>query len=191
MTPVREYWLLWAVSSAAVALVLLRVMLAPIAIRGPAAWIVSASTAFALACAWSGIAQHRIAATRINPAKAGSPRLSGPALDAWLAPIASAGSRRAAAIGLVIAPVAVHLLIARLATFDWEFMLQKLATLGLWLAAFGFIHALTAERLARDFPRSAGRAGPRHVMPDLVIALFAAAQILLPRLPASRRARRG
>ena len=39
-----HYPLLWAVSAAAIALTLLRVMLAPIAIRGPAAWLVAVST---------------------------------------------------------------------------------------------------------------------------------------------------
>ena len=171
----REYWLLWGVSSTAVALILLRIMLAPIAIRGPAAWIVSASTALALACAWSGIAQHRMAASVKNG--------YGPfsALDAWLAPIVSAGLRRTAVIGLVVAPVTIHLLIARLATFDWEFMLQKLATLGFWLAAFGFIHALTA---GRDSRRSSVPRWTAPVMPLVVMALFVAGQILLPRLPA-------
>jgi hypothetical protein len=175
-----EYWLLWAVSAAAIALVLVRVMLAPIAIRGPAAWIVSTSIAVALVCAWSGVAQHRIAG-RGSIRRTPDPT----ALDAWLAPIAWAGSRRAAAIGLVIAPVAVHLLIARVATFDWEFMLQKLATLGLWLAAFGFMHALTAGgRPARAMSTTA-----RTAVPVAVIALFAAAQVLLPRLPARVQAR--
>ena len=88
----------------------------------------------------------------------------------------------------MIAPVAVHLLIARLATFDWEFMLQKLATLGLWLVAFGFIHALTADD--RRAPRAISRAlgcAPAVV----VIALFAAAQVLVPRLPDARPRGRG
>ena len=43
--PDRSTALLWAVSSAAIALTLLRVMLAPIAIRGPAAWLVSVAMA--------------------------------------------------------------------------------------------------------------------------------------------------
>ena len=52
-------------------------MLAPIAIRGPAAWIVSASTG---ARARVRLVGHRAAShrwTRINPAKAGSPRSRG------------------------------------------------------------------------------------------------------------------
>ena len=164
-----EYWFLWAVSSALLTIVLMRVMLAPIAIRGPAAWMVSAATAIALVCAWSGIAQHRIAGRAC------------PALDAWLAPVVSPASRRAAAIGLVTAPFAVHLLIARIGTFDWEFMLQKLATLGFWLVAFAFVHALTA---GRDSTRPFRARRGASVMPMVVMVLFGAGQILVPRLSA-------
>ena len=162
-------------SSAAIALVLFRIVLAPVAIRGPAAWIVSASMALGLASAWSGIAQHRLAGLEsIRPYTTGGDRT---ALDAWLTPIAWAGAWRAAAIGLVTMPVAVHLLITRMATFDWEFMLQKLATLGLWLASFAFIHALTARRASTRSPRAP------WVAPGVVIATFAPTLVLVPRLP--------
>ena len=53
----------------------------------------------------------------------------------------------ASAIGRACRPrLRAQLLIARVATFDWEFMLQKLATLAFWLVAFAFIHARTRER---------------------------------------------
>jgi hypothetical protein len=161
-----QYAFLWAVSVAAVTLTLLRIMLAPIGIRGPAAWMVSVMTGVALASAWSGVARHRLAEKGPYPFSA---------LDAWLAPITMGRSRLAPAIGLVIAPLVIHVLIARIATFDWEFMLQKLATLALWLMAFGFIHALTRDPRVRR---------PLWMAPVAVLALFAAEQVLLPRLPA-------
>ena len=166
-----EYWLLYAVSVAAVALTLIRVMLAPIAIRGPAAWMVSVVTAVALASAWSGVARYRLAG-------------AASALDAWLAPIAVTRSRLACAFGLAISTVAVHLLIARIATFDWEFMLQKVASLGLWLVAFGFIHALTRD------PRGHPSRRALWIAPVAVLALFAVEQVLLARLPAVVRSAR-
>lgn len=180
-----EYWLLYAMSAAAIALTLIRVMLAPIAIRGPAAWIVSVATAVALASTWSGIARHRLAGRAIR-LKADPTLDKGPypffgpltALEAWLAPIAVRGSRIACAIGLAAATGAVHLLISRIATFDWEFMLQKLATLGLWLVAVGFIHALTRD------PRGPGPRRALWIAPAAVLALFAVEQVVLPRLPA-------
>ena len=156
----RRYALLWALSTAAITQTLVRVMLAPIGIRGPAAWLVAVAAGVALASVWSGVARHRLVEA------AGSIRLKPDptsALDAWLAPIAAGGSRLAAAIGLVLAPLAIHFLISRVATFDWEFMLQKLATLALWLVVFGFIHALTARSTPR-FQRSCGLDGAGVVL---------------------------
>jgi hypothetical protein len=181
-----QYAFLWAVSVAAVALTLLRIMLAPIGIRGPAAWMVSVMTGVALASAWSGVARHRLVEAlgsirliRLKPDPTGKTGETGTAslsaLDAWLAPITMGRSRLSPAIGLVIAPLVIHVLIARIATFDWEFMLQKLATLALWLVAFGFIHALTRDPRVRR---------PLWMAPVAVLALFAAGQVLLPRLPA-------
>ena len=177
---------------ATIALTLLRVVLAPIGIRGAAAWLVSVSTGVALASVWSGVAWHRLVSVRLTAfakATAVKPSLSlrpgkpdttydtasVSALDAWLAPITASRSRLTPAIGLVLAPLAIHFLISRVATFDWEFMLQKLATLALWLVAFGFIHALTRDPGARR---------PLWMAPVVVLALFAAGQVLLPRLPA-------
>jgi hypothetical protein len=185
-----QYALLGAVSVMMIALTLVRVMLAPIGIRGPAAWLVAIATGVALASAWSGVARHRVAAA-FGSEKGPSPFFGGDntkkgygpfsALDAWLAPITTGRSRLAPAIGLVVAPLAIHFVIARVATFDWEFMLQKLATLALWLVAFGFIHALTRDPRTRR---------PLWLAPVVVLALFAAEQVLLPRLPAVVRDQR-
>ena len=61
-----EYRLLWVASAIVVGLTLLRVVLAPIAIRGSAAWLVALSVSIALVSAWSGIARHRLARAAAN-----------------------------------------------------------------------------------------------------------------------------
>jgi hypothetical protein len=163
-SPARtHYWLLWAIATAAVTFVLLRVLLAPLAIRGAAAWLVSIAAAVAVASAWSGVARH---------AAAGRSAVLAP-LDLWLAPLALGTSRTAVAIGLVGAAVLTHLSIGRIWTFDWEFMLQKLVTLALWVVAFGFIQTLASNRAA-----------PRRfwIGLALVVVSFAAGEVLLSRL---------
>jgi hypothetical protein len=165
-------WLLGMVAAGAVTWILLRMMLAPIGVRGPAAWVISTAMGVALAAAWSGMARHRSAASGASL----SP------LDAWLAPITLGRSPLACAVSLVIAPVAAHALIARLSIFDWEFMLQKLTTLGLWVAAFAFIHTLTGRK--RTARRAAALVPGYRMAPVFVIGLFASEQLLLPRLPA-------
>jgi hypothetical protein len=75
----------------------------------------------------------------------------------------------------VVAGAAAQLVIARVATFDWEFMLQKLTTLVFWLVAFAFIQAWVSDRR----PRRA-----LWVAPALVLALFAGGQLILPRVHA-------
>jgi hypothetical protein len=171
-----EYWLLYAISVGAIALTLVHVMLAPIAIRGPAAWIASLAVAAALASAWSGIVRHRLAAQEQS-----RPFSAREGLDAWLAPI---GGKSPAVnmIGLVIVTIAVQFLIGRMATFDWEFMLQKLTTIGLWVLAFGFIHRIT--RLDRPGLQGPGPGRALWMGPAAILALFAVEQVLLPRLPA-------
>jgi hypothetical protein len=162
----RVYWLLWAAASAAAMMIVLRVLLAPIGIRGPAAWGVSLTLALALGSAWSGVARHRAAAGTRHP--------NASALDVWLSPLAplSGTSMSGAAIALLASAAAVHLLIDRVATFDWEFMLQKLATVAFWLAAFGWLHAAVRRTTSTSSVRFA---------PAAVIALFAVQQVLLPR----------
>jgi sulfatase-like protein len=167
-----EYRLLWVASVIVIGLTLLRVVLAPIAIRGPAAWMVALSISFALASAWSGIARHRQAGRIDATSAAGEPES---ALTAWLGPIVSRRSPWRSAVGVVVAAAAAQLVIARVATFDWEFMLQKLTTLVFWLVAFAFIQAWV------------GNGRPRRalwVAPAIVIVLFAGGQLILPRVHA-------
>jgi hypothetical protein len=177
-----HHWSLWAVSVVAIAFVLLRVMLAPIAVRGWPAWLVSTCTAIALASAWSGVGRHWTSGL--------ARRADVPVLDAWFAPIAfpltssfwksadvtgpNRQARFASAAALAAAAVAAQVVVVRISAFDWEFMLQKLITLALWVVAFGLIHSVTMGKK---------KVRPGWTAPASVIALFAACQLLLPRLP--------
>ena len=87
----------------------------------------------------------------------------------------SSRSRWISAIGLGVTAVAAQGVIARVATFDWEFMLQKLATLAFWLVAFAFVHAWTRDRHSRR---------ALWIAPAAVLALFAGTQMAIPRLHA-------
>ena len=143
---------------------LLRVVLAPISIVGGAAWLVSVAMGLAVAAAWSGIGRQRRAG------RAGTAS----ALDAWLAPVVTGRVRTVSAVGLLAVPIAAHLVVARVATFDWEFMLQKLGALCAWLAAFAFVHAMVRERNPSRM---------QWIAPVVLLGLFAAEQLALPSVP--------
>ncbi len=164
-----EYWLLAALSGALAGAAVMRLVLAPIAIAGFASWIMSAAIGITIAAVWSGIGRHRSAAI------AGRSPAEWTALDAWLAPIVTGRSTLGAILGVTAVAVAMHFLISRVATFDWDFMVQKLAALTAWITAFAFVHAITRARV-----------GPRRpwVIPAVVLLLFVTQAIALPRIPA-------
>lgn len=170
-----EYWLLSGLSAAAAGAALMQLVLAPIAITGLTAWIASASIGVTAAVSWLGIGRHRLAGLAGG---AGQSVAEWTALDAWLAPIVTSRSPRVAVFGLAAMMLAAHFLINRVATFDWNFMLQKLAALASWVVAFAFIHAMTRER-----------AGPYRTwpMPIVALLLLVAEMFALPRLPAWRQ----
>jgi hypothetical protein len=159
-----EYWLLFVLSSVVMTATLLRVVLAQISIVGGAAWLVSVAMGLAVAAAWSGIGRQRRAG------RAGTAS----ALDVWLAPVVTGRIRTVSAVGLLAVPIAAHLVVARVATFDWEFMLQKLGALCAWLAAFAFVHAMVRERNPSRM---------QWIAPVVLLGLFSAEQLALPSVP--------
>ncbi|MBI4485911.1 MAG: sulfatase-like hydrolase/transferase, partial [Acidobacteria bacterium] len=163
-----EYWLLAALSGAVAGAVAMRLVRAPVAIAVFARWIMSAAIGIAIAAFWSGFGRHRSAAI------AGRPPAEWTALDAWLAPIVTGSSVLGTILGVTALAVAVHFLISRVATFDWDFMVQKLAALVIWITVFAFVHATTRAR-----------AGPRRlwIVPVTVFLLFVTQAVALPRIP--------
>jgi hypothetical protein len=126
--------------------------------------VVSIAIGLSMAAAWSGIGRLRRSGKDVSVS----------ALDAWFAPLALGSSWRGPAIGLVIVPFVAHAFGASVATFDWEFMLQKLSALGVWLAVFAFVHAIVR-------PRTWGAA--RWIVPAVLLGMFAAEQVALARMP--------
>ena len=163
-----EYRLLAALSAVASAAVVMTLVLGPIAIAGAAAWLMSAAVGGTVAAVWSGVARHVSAALD----RAAAPT----ALDAWLAPIVTKRSRAVAVAGVAVVTVAAQALIVRVATFDWDFMIQKLAAVAAWVVVFAFVHAAARERR-----------GPRRLWmaPAFVLLLAGAGMTLLPRVSAS------
>ena len=132
-----EYWLVAAASGAAVTLVTNRLVFAAIAFTGVAAWALSIMFGLLAASVWSGVAQI---------VRRDKPGADDSACEWWLSPLPGARSRRwstVALAGLVFVEAAA---IAYLMTFDWDFLLQKLAVLGIWFLAFGYGYgALSAD----------------------------------------------
>jgi hypothetical protein len=123
-----ERRLLVVLAIAVLTMVVNRLVLGAIAFSGLQAWLVSVTVAVALALVWSG-ASHAIVHDRQGAFSA---------IEAWLTPIPGVRSRTfcaGALVGLVFLQVA---LLAYVATFDWDFVVQKLCVLVVWCLAFAY-----------------------------------------------------
>jgi hypothetical protein len=165
----REYWLLAGCSAIGVAAVVMRQIFAPIAFRGAAAWAIAALAGTMIAATWSSIARYRYG-------DAPAPRST--AMDLWLAPIVSSRSRTVTSVGLLLIPFLAYFATQRVTGFDWNFMIQKLIALAVWLLTFAFVHAAIGS--GSDAWRNA-RAG--IAVPAIVLALFTVELAAVPRLP--------
>jgi arylsulfatase A-like enzyme len=168
-SPRVEYGLLVAASGVAVAVTVLRLIFAPIAFGGPAAWLVAALVGVLMALTWSAVARYRHADAPAPPATA---------MDRWLAPVSSGRSRLVPIAGLLTLPVIANALTLRAALLDWNFMVQQLIALVAWLVAFAFVHAAAAAR--------GGGANGRGqiVVPLIVLGLYGVEGATMPRLAA-------
>ena len=167
--PQREYALLVLGFAIAVTLVIVHQIFEPIAFRGVAAWVVAALAGLLVALTWSSVARYRYA-------DAVAPRPT--VMDLFLSPIVSSRSRVAPFGGLLLGLVLAWFVTERAAGFDWNFMIQKLIALAVWLLAFASFHALT---------RSGGRFWSNHrggvAIPVFVFVLFSAEILAVPRVP--------
>ncbi len=80
-------------------------------------------------------------------------------LQLWLAPVVGNGSPRCAGAILVLLPVAAYVLVNVTSGLDWNFVIQKLSVLVVWLAAFAAVHGCF-DRLRRGRPRMSARSAP-------------------------------
>jgi hypothetical protein len=123
-----ERRLLVVLANAALTMVVNRLMFGAIAFSGPRAYAVSVTLAVALALVWSG------ASRVIQHDREGGVT----AIEAWLAPIPAIRSRTFCAGALVSLVFVQAALLGYVATFDWDFVLQKLCVLALWSVAFAY-----------------------------------------------------
>jgi hypothetical protein len=158
-----EYWLIVALAGASAMLVLSRLVFGAISFRGAAAWALSAVAGAAFALVWSSIAR------RLAPVRAEES-----ALDVWLRPVPG-WSRGAAAAGLIALGFAGYLLIAAVARFDWDFLVQRLVVIGIWFVAVAYGCRLVADGGRLSWPSLAAPA-------CVALPLFGMASLVQPRL---------
>jgi hypothetical protein len=133
-----DYWTVALLSVLGLWLVAARLVFASLSFRGPSAWLLALQVAVALTAAWSGVAS-RIAVSRGG-------RLS--ALDAWFSPLPGSGSPIAAAFALAGLSCAGFFVIERATTFDWDFLIQNLCVVGVWIGACGLTHTLVRNPMS-------------------------------------------
>ena len=162
--PAFEYWTLVVGSGIALATVLDVMAFAAVGFFGPAAWTAALALGLTIGCVWSGIARHR-AADRSGDLDA---------LDGFLAPV-HVGSSRMRGVFVALLPLLAVGLAASVEKLDWDFLLQKLGVLVLWLLAFALMHA--RERATADRRVSL-------TMPVIVLVVFWLASYGSPRVMA-------
>jgi len=163
------YWLLVALGAAAVTSVLVGMVFAAIAFTGGVAWIFGAMMGSSVALAWAGAARHASATRGDNDP-----------LELLLTPMTmtKAGSGVSAGILLGLMPFVAFALVAGVAQFDWNFLVQKLAVLAVWFVCFGLVYGWLAGR--RAF-----RPTGVKMTPLVVVAFVSAAVVAAPRASTS------
>jgi hypothetical protein len=124
-----EYWLLAALAGVTVTLVFDRVIFAAIAFRGRVPWLLSAALGLMIAFVWSSLSRL---------VHSGRDASEASALDVWLAAVPGVRSRAASAAGLAALVAAELAALTYVVTFDWDFLIQKLCMLAIWLLAFAY-----------------------------------------------------
>ena len=162
-----EYWLLGTLAAIVITLIVYRLVFAAIAFTGPAGWLVSVALAVTMTMVWSGMARRR------------SPDVSGPratALEVWLSPFPGVPSRAASIVVLAALTVVGFVVMSRVAALDWDFLVQKLVVVALWLLAFVYSFGATGDRRSRTVWRLIA-------IPLTAFAVFGASVVAMPQLP--------
>ncbi len=137
---------------------------ASIAFASWTAVIASAALGVAVAAIWADLARLRVQ----RPS-----RQDIDALDLFSAPVAGCGGRVAPVVALIAMPLVAWLLVDAVSHFDWNFLIQKLGVLVVWLATFAAVCAAMPRRL----PTS----GAADVLiPVLVFAIYHTAIQITP-----------
>jgi len=141
-----EYWSFVALLGTSAALALYLLVCASIAFTGRDAAVASIGLGLAFAAVWADVARLRAPDDRAADCL--------DSLTLFATPVAPARSRWRAAV--VLLPLIAYGLIDAVSHLDWNFLLQKLTVLLVWLAAFSFVAALTSSWKI-DRPVKAGR----------------------------------
>ena len=132
------------VCGAAAVLTIKTLVFGSLSFTGADAWLVAVECGIACTMTWSAIARRLTTTIAAAPSDRDHPP---DALDVWLAAI-PARSRMLATIGLLLLPISGVRLLPRIETFDWNFLVQHLATLASWALAFACVHTLVRRRPA-------------------------------------------
>ena len=138
-----EYWSFVGLLAAAIALVEARLVGASLAFTGRDAWIASTALGIAIAGVWAGVARVRTQPPTASPEPLGPPPDS---LAVFAAPIAGRGGRIAALCVLAVLPFVAYGIAAAIAQFDWNFLMQKLGVLAVWLVTFCAVYAAVGSQ---------------------------------------------
>jgi Sulfatase len=137
-----EYWGFVVLLAASVTLVEARLVGASLAFTGRDAWAASAALGIAVAATWAGVARVRAHARTAGP----GPAVRTPdSLAVFAGFVVGRGTRIAAWSVLVVLPFVAYGLAAAVAQFDWNFLLQKLSVLAVWLIAFCAVYAAVGD----------------------------------------------
>src|SRR5436190_8016414 len=122
-----EYWLSVALLALCASLVFALLVSASIAFTGWDAWLASCALGATVAVVWADVARLRSQAW---------PSAGRQAIDLFCAPVLGGGSRAAATVVVVAIPFLAYVLVDAVSHFDWNFLIQKLGVLIVWLVAF-------------------------------------------------------
>lgn len=164
LSPRFEYWTLIAGSAIGLGFVLDVMAFAAVGFEGAAAWLSALALGVTIACVWSGVARHRAADRRDEL----------DTVDGFLAPI-HVESPRIRALLVVLLPFLAFGLASGVEKLDWDFLLQKLSVLALWILAFDLAYAASARH-------PVGRRSLLLAAPASVLVLFAVVTMAAPRL---------
>jgi hypothetical protein len=130
-----EFWLLVALLGGSIALVQALLVGASLAFTGRDAWIASVALGATIAIVWADVALLRVQL-----------RLQVDSLALFAAPVAGRGGRVTALCVLAALPVAAYGIAAAIVEVDWNFLMQKLGVLVVWLVAFCAVFAAAGGR---------------------------------------------
>ncbi len=166
-----DYGVLLALLATGLGIVLYSLVCGSIAFHGPAAALASGAMAVAVAVVWAGLGRVRASMHPSRPVDA---------FTLFVAPIVGsepAGRTRTFA-SMVALTIGAYVLVDAMGPLDWNFLLQKLGVLVIWIAAVAVVHAFaTARPYALPIPPI--------VWSALVLAICGSASFGLSRLGAA------